>query len=178
MKGRIGTVITSFILSFFNITHAAEPSHSFAIPSHQKTASTQAIEILSYINKKLQDAGFPKETREYILNISKQQIAASPKPPNFDQELIDKNISMLIENLQIKDQKSSSLVSKQIYEASKYEKPWEYLTNANSVEFFNSKSVFIDTTPLAIEEAIKKICPIFPFCQSPTKPKKNDKRKT
>ena len=79
---------------------------------------------------------------------------------------------MLIENLQIKDQKSSSLISKQIYEASKYEEPWEYLTTDSSIEFFNSKSVFSDITPLAIEEAIKKICPIFPFCQGPTKPKK------
>lgn len=172
MKGRVGTVITSFILSFVNIAHAAEPTRSIITPHYQKTASTQAIETLNYINKKLQDAGFPKEAREYILNISKQQIASSPKPQNFDQELIDKNISMLIENLQIKDQKSSALISKQIYEASKYEKPWEYLTTASSVELFNSKSVFSDTTPLAIEEAIKKICPIFPFCQSPTKPKK------
>ncbi|MEO8964902.1 MAG: hypothetical protein ABI370_09555 [Gammaproteobacteria bacterium] len=171
MKGRIGTVITSLILSFFNTTHATEPTRSIVTPLYQKTTSTQANEILGYINKKLQDAGFPKDAREYILNVSKQQIAANPKPPNFDQELIDKNISMLIENLKIKGQKSS-LISKQIYVASKYEKPWEYLTTASSFELFNSKSVFSDTTPLAIEEAIKKICPIFPFCQSPTKPKK------
>lgn len=174
MKGIIGTAIACLILSLFSITHASEPTHEIidTIPHDQKITPNQANEILSYIHKKLQDAGFPKDAQEYILNISNQQIAASGKAPTFDQELIDKNIYMLIENLTIKNQKSSSLISKQIYQASKYTKPWDYLITTNQFEFFNSHSVFSDVTPLAIQEAIKKICPIFPFCQSPAKPKK------
>lgn len=166
------------ILGFFNNAYAAQSQVSNAQASIQNLASAnESGEVLNYIDRKLIDAGFSKDTRDYVLGISKARVSSvSDLSLQEKKELINKNIYSLIENLNIENQKSSSLLSEQLNKTNQYERPWDCLLTSERLNLFKSQSVFGAVSVGEMKKVTNGICPIWPFCGNPA-PDKGDKKK-
>ena len=173
-KLSIGTALLYFFILLFQISYAySQPSNITKISqSGKKTSQNESNEILRYIDSKLKNAGFSKDSREYVLSVTTKRISEIGIPESFNKDLINSNLYSLIENLPIKDQQAAIIISKQLNQASIHKKPWDYLLETKQLEFFNSRSVFNSISKLEVEGVILGLCPIWPFCKGDDPEKK------
>ncbi len=178
MKGLRANLLILVLYLFYNVVYADQLQVHNTSKAIQKTSINDMSEILHYLDNKLIDSGFPKQTRDYVLAISKKSLSNAH---NFSlpekKELINRNIYFLIQNLHIKNQLSSAIIIKQLDKANQSNKPWDYLLSTKQLDIFKSQSVFGSVASTEIQSAIVGICPIWPICENPTPKTPNKKKK-